>query len=168
MVPTYRMRMLASVVSSGSLWLILVLESLGAAAADSVTVVQGKRLAERTFATADKANKGYLDEKSLRDARHILRGVLKSDARRNFPGGEASADGVISLTLQGNPDEDEDGKTTRDEFIAFVVELMKNRDTALADARKQVEEDRKAMLKAQQAYLKWLTQLLQRTNRKRR
>ena len=61
--------MRTSVVSSGSLWLIVVLESLGAAAADSEAPVQVKQLAERAFATADKGNKGYLDEKSLREAR---------------------------------------------------------------------------------------------------
>ena len=160
--------MRASVVSSGALWLIVVVQSFGAAAADLPATVQGRQLAERTFATADKANQGYLDERALREARHILRGILKSDARRNFPGGEASADGVIGLALHGDPDQNADGKTTREEFVAFVGRLLKTRDEALADARKQAEEDRKAMLKAQQAYFKWLTQLLQRTNRKRR
>ena len=75
---------------------------------------------------------------------------------------------MISLALNGDPDEDEDGKTTPDEFSAFVVDLMKHRDTALAEARKRVAEERKATLKAQQAYFKWLTQVLQRTNRRKR
>ncbi len=133
----------------------LVATGLNHAAADEPMTEKG--LALKVFRHADRAGRGYLDERELREARRILRGVLERDALRSFPAGENMSAEVVSLVLQSTPDRDEDGRTTLPEFTDFVMELARNRDAMLADARKRAASKQKQFNKYRDmAFKAWL------------
>ena len=156
----HKERLRAFVILNRATWAILAVGVLTGGDTDAHASVTETTLAENAFKTADKHRKGYLDGKSLSDARRIIRGALKSSVRGNIPGGEKTVDGVVRLASQGDPDADKDGKVTLDEFTAFVSGLMKTRDDILQKAAKKAAQERQAMLKAYQRYYKaWLQQL---------
>jgi len=130
--------------------------------------VKQKTLAETAFSTADTARKGYLDGRSLRTARRVLRGALQRDARQNFPGGQGSAAGVLELVTQGNVDIDGDERVSREEFLAFVTQVLLSRNAALAEARRRAEQQRQARLKAEELRYKALLKEAERVRRKKR
>ena len=130
--------------------------------------VRQKTLAQSAFDTADVEKKGYLDGLSLRTARRVLLGALQRDARQNFPGGQKSAESVLEFVTQGNADLDGDERISREEFVGFVTQVMLNRNAALVEARKRAEQQRQALLKAEEVRFKaWLKEA-QRTRSKRR
>lgn len=116
-----------------------------------------KGLALKVFQHADRSGPGYLDERELREARRILRGVLERDAERSFPAGENMGREVVALVLQSTPDRDEDGRTTLREFTDYVMDLGRSRDALLAEARKRAALKQKQWNKYRDmAFKAWL------------
>ena len=84
------------------------------------------------------------------------------------PGGQKSAESVLEFVFQGNADLDGDERISREEFVGFVTQVMLNRNAALVEARKRAEQQRQALLKAEEVRFKaWLKEA-QRTRSKRR
>jgi len=153
-------------------WAVVPVQVFGAADAESDVTASVRTLAENTFRTADKDKKGYLDEHALRVARRVLRGALESGLRRNLPGGQKTLDRIVSLVSQREIKAGSDGKITRAQFVAFVEDLMQNRDAILREAERKATQERAAARKAQQRlYRAWMQQLqrqLSQGNRRKR
>ena len=109
------------------------------------TAAEGeKALADRIFGNADKNDDGSLDDKEVPEAKRIFKSaILEKKKADELPGGKNSFEKIEDIATQGKPDDNKDGKVSRQEWLEYVKDAFKKKEAILKNARERMAAAKK-------------------------
>lgn len=109
-------------------------------------------LAQRIFGNADKNNDDALDDKEVLEAKRIFKAAVLQGKRANdLPGGKNTLDKIQDfVTKKGKLDDNKNGKVTKQEWLDFVKEGFKRKESIIKEAKDKLAAAAAAAKKKQE------------------